>query len=246
MPETLPSATALPPKGYVGRHKRLDVRSSSRGHKEHLEHAKDANLFLPEWSEVGPEAMAKNRNYRELMLHDGTRTYLVHSTTPEKARQIMQEGLEVLGSADDPKLEQTVVMLSGPDDPDQLANNAFNLSYQYNHYLDSSDNPNTAKVIFEIPKPTPDIRLSRHPFGGTHLAQADGVHIVNQGKAERPAGPDDTIYEIPADRAMGFIDQNSSELPWHANVNFAPQKPELAPRFIGATALHSSAGGRHP
>ncbi len=207
---------------------------SSSGYRSHAAEASGMYLALPVPGDR--ERLVQRGAYRELMTHDGTKTYLVHSTTPEKAKQILQEGVRALGTQDNPNLESTVVMLAGPDDRNQVAKNAFNLAYQYEGG-DADAAERTAKVVFEIPKPTPDIGIGRETFKDTHLAEADGTNIVNLGRVDHPEGPDDTLYEIPAARAVGFIDLSTNDLAWNANPNFQPQSPHNTVQAVGSVAL---------
>lgn len=222
------------PKNYVGKHKQLNVRSSSKGYKQHIDQA--GSMFLETPVPGDKETLAEKRDFRELMAHDGTKTYLVHSTTPDQAQKILHEGLHALGTHDNPKLEATVVMLAGPEDKDQIAKNAFNLAYQYAGG-DTGVGERTAKVVFEIPKPTPDIQLGRSTFAGTHLAEADGVNIINRGPTDKREGPDDTLYTIPNARAVGYIDLGVEGPAWQPNPEFEPQEPHNLPQAIGDMAL---------
>jgi hypothetical protein len=183
------------------------------------------------------------RSYNELITHDGSKTYLVHSTTPERAQKIMQEGLKAVGTADDPNLEFTVAALAGPNDKDQAAKNAFNLSYQYTGGTGPVTNPEerTAKVIFEIDKPTPDVSLGNGNFQGTHLGRADGKNIVDLGPAELGGAGYDTQYVVPANRAMGYID-SANEMSWVSNPNFnAPPQASTA-EAVGSLAVKVAHG----
>jgi hypothetical protein len=210
------------PEGYRGKHAAPKVKYGSRGYRQHAQVAGSMFLQLPNGSR---EAVMGKRSYNELITHDGSKTYLVHSTTPYYAQKIMQNGLEAIGTADDPNLEFTVVALAGPDDKDQAAKNAFNLSYQY---TGGEPEERTAKVIFEIDKPTPDITLGNGNFHGTHLGRADGKNIIDLGPAVLGGAGYDRQYVIPGNRAMGYID-SAHEMSWVSNPNFnAPPQANLA------------------
>jgi hypothetical protein len=93
------------------------------------------------------ETLAGKRDYRELMTHDGTKTYLVHSTTPDQAKKIMQEGLNALGTHDNPKLEATVVMLAGPED---IEFGAEGPSWQANPEFEPQEPHNLSQAIGDM------------------------------------------------------------------------------------------------
>jgi hypothetical protein len=224
------------PKGYRGKHAAPRVNYNSRGYNQHVQVASSMILELP--NSGSREAVMAKRSYNELITHDGSKTYLVHSTTPEYAQKIMQKGLEAIGTDDDPSLEFTVVALAGPDDKDQAAKNAFNLAYQY---TGGGPEQRTAKVIFEIDKPTPNISLGNGNFRGTHLGRADGENIIDLGPAVLGGSGYDRQYVISGDRAMGYID-SANEMSWVSNPNFNAPHQASSAEAVGSLAVKAVHG----
>lgn len=228
-----------PPENYTGKHARPDLRPSGREYGRYTKNARDFYLHLPNPGDL--ETVVSKRTYAELLTHDGTKTYLVHSTTPELARQILREGFKFPGSSDRPNLEHTVIMLAGPDDKHQATKNAYNLAYQYDAGDDTAAGANTAKVIFEIPKPTPaDVPMTRMGFEGTHLATADGENIVKIGPAQHARHNGDTLYGIPPARAMGYIDQDTEDLEWIGNPQYERQVSSDTSAALGRVGLRGA------
>lgn len=161
---------------------------------------------------------------REIIHNDGKTTYAVHSSTPDKAPRILEDGFvfkSKYNQADEPHLGHTAVMMAGPKEPAAVERNVYNLAYRYGR--------NGIKFVFEFDVPNPGTSLNRDAFSGTALNHADGVNIQRIGTEG-----EDGIYRIPPERIKGYFDLESGE--FVANERFVPPASQQAPQAPVAPA----------
>lgn len=139
----------------------------------------------------------------QLISHnDGSHTYLAHSTTLEKAEQVMQTGLHVNGLFLHPELpdvQGTAMLLAGPQEKDRVAINEFGIVYRYKGSLRDKAEDNSAKVIVELPMPYPGTIYESDSFANTPLSHADGKFLVCENTN------DTGHYRIPARYVKGYF-----------------------------------------
>jgi hypothetical protein len=210
------------PPGYRGKH--APIQTSRRLGKLGL---KDYYFDMNKKGTRATDPHSKNviaasRDARELILNDGTATYVVHSTTPEKAEAAMHgEGLRVKGKWREPAtpyLAETGLMLAGPDEKAAEFRNFEYLAYRYGEGgIECS-----AKLVFMFGHSNPGTSMNEDPFEGTFLESADGVNI------RQISTEGDGEYVLPTERLMGYFDlEGGAFVP---NPNFAPP-PNQAPHL---------------
>jgi hypothetical protein len=153
-----------------------------------------------------------------IMHNNGNHTFLAHSTTPQAAAKIAQDGLHVSGRFLHPELpdvQATVMLLAGPQVVDRLAINEFGIIYRYMGSQRDQATVNSAKVILELPIPYPGTIFEADPFASTPLAQADGTVLICDNTN------DTGNYRIPAQYVKGYFDLLTGE--FYANPHFAIQ-----------------------
>lgn len=168
-----------------------------------------ASFSKPYISEL-PEA-------QKLILNDGTRTHLVHSTHEAVAEKICVNGLDIPELGYRPAPWITTYMLEGPNGlaPQEPANRLL-IDYQYGH---STLWPGNAKVVLTFPvlRP-PDIDSKgtrRQPHAHSDLIKPGGLYL-RQGTDKR--------LSYPAEFVEGYF--------LHDEQKYVPN-----PNFYNATAV---------
>jgi hypothetical protein len=150
-----------------------------------------------------------NQECRQIICNDGSWTYAVHSTTVDKARQIMQEGLaspgirdvskgwDIVANPSRPHFGRTLVLLAGPKEKDQTRINMHALAYEYQPGMG-----NNAKVVFAFPvSHDSEPNYLGFDIDKTFLGQADGAMVIRE--------PNDDaleVFRIAPDRGLGYFD----------------------------------------
>lgn len=150
-----------------------------------------------------------NPECRQLICNNGSWTFAAHSTTVDKARQIMQNGLTAPGIRDvskgwdiaanpfRPHFGRTLVLLAGPKEKDQTRINAHALSYEYQPGMG-----NNAKVVLGFPIPH-DGRPNYLDFDidKTFLGEVDGTIVTREPN-------DETLetFRIAPECGLGYFD----------------------------------------
>lgn len=157
------------------------------------------------------EFVVAKREGRELINNDGRTTFVVHSTTPERAKDAIQNGLRFMGkygAPEVPELRETGIMLADRDERTATERNIYNLAYRY------GDEDSSIKLVFEFGEPNPHTSQNDDPFEGTFLGRADGVNI------RQISTEGDGSYLIPPEHLKGYFDLQSEQ--FIPNPNFVP------------------------
>jgi hypothetical protein len=145
---------------------------------------------------------------KEIMQNDGSSTYLMHSTDTEKAKKIMQEGLKLRKSLDDPlvpNLRGTTKMMPGRYEQGAERRIEHGITYRY------SVGSRNAKLVVQFHEQNPGTSLKEDQFEGTNLLVADGRNIVATQDIMQP-------YKIPTELIRGYFDLDSGT--FEANPQF--------------------------
>ncbi|SRR5258708_2801910 len=165
---------------------------------------------------------------RQLIGNDGSATFAVHSTSTEKATQILRSGLTLPGmrniglgmdrkiNPSQPMPSGTLVLLAGPKEKDQARINTSAMAYEYHGGL--------AKVVFAFPFPN---NGKSDYIGSTinksFLGTADGEFV--QFVQEPEDSVNDSFLVNPA-YAYGYFDLETQQFVPNEQFNgFEINKP---------------------
>jgi len=143
------------------------------------------------------DIVTHNRVGVQLIQNDGSKTYLVHSTQPDKLEDIMKGGLKFSGKykrPEVPDLRHTTIMMAGPKERAAVNRNIHDLAYRY------GDEESSIKLVYEFDAKNPGTGLRDDPYAGTYLERADGVNV------KRLSAEGEGIYAIPPERLKGYFD----------------------------------------
>jgi hypothetical protein len=157
-----------------------------------------------------------NRTAKELIENDGSKTYVVHSTTPKVAESIIRDGLKMQGKFGEPTVPDmkfTTILLASKDERAATNRNIDDLAYRY------GDEHSSIKLVYAFDRPNPGTSMQEDQFADTFMGKADGTNIrqlSSEGEGE---------YVIPPERLVGYFDlQNEQFVPYHQQQAVAEQQ----------------------